>query len=92
MKAVNKRKKSLLLYVNLFSRFAGGRKKRNDSREALSRETKKEIRMKGEACVSSRKEGGGGGGEFFARTVSRCPILGRGNVYCSNETSIFIHW
>lgn len=33
-----------------------------------------------------------GGKKFFARTVSRCPILGRGNVYCSNETSIFIHW
>lgn len=64
MKAVNKRKKSLLLYVNLFSRFAGGEGERNDSREALSRETKKEIRMKGEACVSSRKEGGGGGGIF----------------------------
>lgn len=92
MKAVNKRKKSLLLYVNLFSRFAGGEGERNDSREALSRETKKEIRMKGEACVSSRKGGGGRGKKFFARTVSRCPILGRGNVYCSNETSIFIHW
>lgn len=61
MKAVNKRKKSLLLYVNLFSRFAGGRERGTILGKRYRGKQKRRSEWKERrAYRRERKEGGGG--------------------------------